>query len=302
MDIELLKTFLELTRTRHFGRTAENLYLTQSAVSARVRQLEDTLGAQLFTRTRNDIQLTPVGSRLVKYAESILNTWNRAQQDAALKAEDKESLAIGGMFTLWDVVLQNWLHRLYRQFPRVALQAETASQDVLVRKLLDGALDLAFMWEPPQMAELQAEEIGSIHLVMVSTEAGLSARDAVSRNYVVADWGTAFAIAHARHFPDIPPPAIRVALGRMSLAFLLGCGGNGYLAEPMAREHLESGRLHRVADAPVIDRAFFAVYLHAAAEPRRKLIGDVLAELRRSNAMDAPTPASAARGSGPDGS
>ena len=49
MDTELLKTFLEVSRTRHFGRAAESLYLTQSAVSFRIRQLENQLGVNLFT-------------------------------------------------------------------------------------------------------------------------------------------------------------------------------------------------------------------------------------------------------------
>ncbi|MEX2517286.1 MAG: LysR family transcriptional regulator, partial [Gammaproteobacteria bacterium] len=44
MDVDLLKTFLEVQRTRHFGRAADNLFLTQSAISARIRQLEDELG------------------------------------------------------------------------------------------------------------------------------------------------------------------------------------------------------------------------------------------------------------------
>nr|VUD34356.1 HTH-type transcriptional regulator hdfR [Raoultella sp. NCTC 9187] len=48
MDTELLKTFLEVSRTRHFGRAAEALYLTQSAVSFRIRQLENQLGVNLF--------------------------------------------------------------------------------------------------------------------------------------------------------------------------------------------------------------------------------------------------------------
>ena len=48
MDTELLKTFLEVSRTRHFGRAAESLYLTQSAVSFRIRQLENQLGVNLF--------------------------------------------------------------------------------------------------------------------------------------------------------------------------------------------------------------------------------------------------------------
>ncbi|HBY5160968.1 LysR family transcriptional regulator, partial [Acinetobacter baumannii] len=52
VDTELLKTFLEVSRTRHFGRAAEALYLTQSAVSFRIRQLENQLGVNLFTRHR----------------------------------------------------------------------------------------------------------------------------------------------------------------------------------------------------------------------------------------------------------
>ena len=79
MDTELLKTFLEVSRTRHFGRAAESLYLTQSAVSFRIRQLENQLGANLFTRHRNNIRLTPAGERLLPYAESLMNTgsWRR---------------------------------------------------------------------------------------------------------------------------------------------------------------------------------------------------------------------------------
>lgn len=63
MDTELLKTFLEVSRTRHFGRAAEALYLTQSAVSFRIRQLENQLGVNLFTRHRNNIRLTTAGEK-----------------------------------------------------------------------------------------------------------------------------------------------------------------------------------------------------------------------------------------------
>ena len=55
MNTDLLRTFLEVAKTRHFGLAAENLYLTQSAVSSRIKQLETTLGVQLFTRQRNNI-------------------------------------------------------------------------------------------------------------------------------------------------------------------------------------------------------------------------------------------------------
>jgi LysR family transcriptional regulator, flagellar master operon regulator len=261
MDTDLLRTFLEINRTRHFGHAAENLHLTQSAVSARIRLLEETLGIQLFIRSRNNIQLTPAGSRLLQYAESILNTWNRARHDTALGQEDRTSLAIGGMFSLWDILLQDWIQRLYRKLPNLAIRAEANGPEVLVRKLLDGALDVAFMFEPPQMVELQEREISRIQLIMISSLHGQSASEAIKNNYILVDWGTAFAIAHARHFPDMPPPTARMGLGRMALAFILECGGATYLAEPMVREYLDSGSLHRVRDAPVIDRQVYAIYL-----------------------------------------
>ncbi|MHB1142952.1 MAG: LysR family transcriptional regulator [Sulfuricaulis sp.] len=274
MDIDLLRTFLEVYRTRHFGRTAENLYLTQSAVSARIRLLEETLGAPLFTRARNDIQLTPAGTRMLKYAEAILNAWNRARQDAALGEEDKVSLAIGASYSLWDILLQDWMHRLYGTMPRVALQAEAHGPEMLIRKLLDHALDVAFMFEPPQMAELEVREVASIKLIMVADRPNLTAREAVGNGYIMADWGTSFAIAHARHFPDMPPPAVRMGLGRMALAFLLHNGGATYLAEQMVSEHLASGRLHRVDDAPVIDRQVYVVY--PLASERKPLLEQAL--------------------------
>jgi LysR family transcriptional regulator, flagellar master operon regulator len=286
MDIDLLKTFLEVYRTRHFGRTAENLYLTQSAVSARIRLLEETLGVPLFTRTRNDIQLTPAGTRLLKYAESILNAWNRARQDAALGEEDTVSLAIGASYSLWDILLQDWTHALYRELPRVALQAEAHGPEVLVRRLHDRALDVAFMFEPPQMAELEAREVALIKLIMVADRPRLAAREAVGRGYIMADWGTSFAIAHARHFPDMPPPAVRMGLGRMALAFLLGNGGATYLAEQMVSEYLSSGRLYRVEDAPVIDRQVYAVY--PLASERKALLERVLGFLAPARAAPGP--------------
>lgn len=70
MDTDHLKTFLEVYRTRHFGQAAKNLFLSQSAVSARIHTLDEQLGTPLFTRARNAIDLTPAGHRLLSHATS----------------------------------------------------------------------------------------------------------------------------------------------------------------------------------------------------------------------------------------
>ncbi len=75
MDSDLLRTFLAVQRTRHFAQAAEQLYLTPSAVSFRIRQLETELGVSLFHRRRSNIQLTAAGERLVAHAEALLAGW-----------------------------------------------------------------------------------------------------------------------------------------------------------------------------------------------------------------------------------
>lgn len=260
MDVELLKTFLEVNRTRHFGQAAENLCLSQSAVSARIRLLEDTVGVALFTRSRHNIQLTAAGERLLRHAERIVTTWNQARQDIALGDEARMSLQAGGVPGLADVVLQRWLHALSHNFDDVVVQAEVHGPALLMRRLQERTLDLGFLFEAPQAPELMVHALGNLPLVLVASRPGLTVEQALGENYVLVDWGTAFATSHARHFPDLPPPRLRVGLGRMAQSYLLECGGAAYLAEPAVAAYTAAGQLHRVAGAPVIDRAVYAVY------------------------------------------
>ena len=153
MDSELLRTFLEVSRTRHFGRAAESLYLTQSAVSFRIRQLETQLGTSLFTRHRNNIRLTAAGERLVPYAESLMNTWLQAKKEIS-HASQHTVLSIGATASLWESYLTNWLEVLYNQHDELRLEARVSTRQSLVkittsaeitRQLLPVSLSAAFL-------------------------------------------------------------------------------------------------------------------------------------------------------------
>lgn len=274
MDIGVLKTFLEVNRTRHFGQAADNLFLTQSAVSARIRLLEQTLGVSLFTRNRNNIELTPAGKKLINYADTIINTWNRARQDIALEESALVPLSIGGVPSLWDILLQHWLNNLLKSNANLAVNAEVHGAETLVRKLIDRTLDVAFMFESLQMTELLVEEVGNIQLVLVSTKPGLTAKEAMAENYVLVNWGTSFSIAHAQHFSDIPPPKLHVHLGRLAHDYISECGGSAYLALSMVRSELDSGNLYAVNDAPIIKRMTYAAY--SPSSEKRKIVEDAI--------------------------
>jgi DNA-binding transcriptional LysR family regulator len=260
MDISLLKTFLEVARTRHFGKAAEALFVTQSAVSARIKLLESVLGVELFSRRRNDIQLTVPGMRLVKNAETIVRGWERARHEIALGGEGAESLAVGCPFDLWAILVRDWASTLRRQWPQLVLQIDVQPSDVLVARLVNGLLDLALLFEPPQIADLAIRQVAEIPLILVSRSAGCSLAETMERDYYMVDWGSVFARNHAEHFPDIPPPAARLASGTLARDMMLANGGSAYLAEQMVQQELQQGVLFRVPEAPVIERTAFAVY------------------------------------------
>ena len=68
MDTELARTFLEIVRTRSFVRAAEQLNVSQTTVSARIKTLEERLGRSLFVRNKNGASLTPAGEQFLRYA------------------------------------------------------------------------------------------------------------------------------------------------------------------------------------------------------------------------------------------
>jgi len=267
MDIELLRTFLEVNKTRHFGKAATNLYVTQAAVSARIRLLEQTVGVALFTRGRNDIQLTPFGRKLIEHAETILRSWTQARQELVVEDEHKSALITACVPGVWETLLDSWIKRVRIEVPDLVLSAEICDTETVVRRLLDNTADLGVMFEAPESGDLKADRLATFRFVLIANQPGLSAGDALNDNYLYVNWGDWFSAAHAKHFRESGTPVMRLGSGRAARALILELGGCAYLPQAMVQSDLAENRLHLVEGAPVIERSANAVYL-AEAEKR----------------------------------
>jgi len=255
MDVELLRTFIEIMESGHFVRAAERLNVTQSTVSARVKELEARLGRTLFVRGRSGAALTAAGRHFRPHAEAMLRSWRRARQEVALPEAFETVLSVGGQYTLWDRVLQLWVAHMRRTEPGVALRADVARPDELTRLLFEGGLDIAVLYAPQPRAGLRIEPLLEERLVLVSTgETGVWPGDP---DYVMVDWGPEFGNDHAAAFPDIDTPALTVGLGAVALNHILGEGGGAYFPHRVVRRHLAAGELHLVAAAPEFTRPAF---------------------------------------------
>lgn len=280
MDTELLKTFIEVQRTRHFGKAAENLYLTQSAVSFRIRQLEQQLGVNLFSRYRNNIQLTTAGERLLPHAEAMLTALQRARQDVAVSAEQALQLSVAATANVWDAFLLQGFINIQKALPGLSWRAESMGKDQIARQVLERHLDLAILFDAPKVEEMQIDKLGDIKLLPVTTFTSNNITQAMRQQYILVDWGTAFEIQHARFFPDLPPPQLRTGSARIALELMQQSGGSAYLPDTMVRKLLADTSLRLIEDAPVMTRELFAVSLPKAAQ--RGQISDIIAQLRTS--------------------
>lgn len=259
MKIELLKTFIEVSQTLHFRIASENLFITQSAVSARIKQLEEDLGVLLFDRSQKHMKLTPEGHRLVKHANELILMWQKVKQDVGIADTDSTQLFVGSMMSIWDIVLQDWLHKIHRNLDDISLFTNTYSPIELRKNVLNRLVDLAFLFEPPFIEELVTQKVTSIPLHLVSTDknAGMSSLE----NMIMVDYGEAINSQFTRDFGTFTQARHFMSQPRIALNFIVDAGGCAFLPRQMCFEYLCKNKLHIVEDAPTYSRDVYAIYL-----------------------------------------
>lgn len=275
MDIVVVRTFLEIVKTGSFVRAAANLNITQTAVSARVRVLEEQLDRQLFTRNKAGAKLTLAGDQFLRYATTLVQLWQRARHDVAMPIGRENVVTIGGEHSLWNPLLQNWLVWMKNECADVAIRAQIDIPERLIDQVQEGIVDLAVVYAPPPRTGVVAELLLEEALVAVSTSD--RANDCPWENYIFVDWGPEFRANHHHAFPDAPSPALSVNHGPLALDYIVEVGGSGYFRMEAARPHLESGRLHLVPGKPRFSYSIYALYSPKADE---RLMGRVRNGLR----------------------
>lgn len=275
MDVELARTFMEIVRTRSFVRAAEQLNVSQTTVSARIRGLEERLGRQLFVRNRNGASLTPAGEQFLRYAPAFVQLWQRARHQVAVPQGRRAVLAVGGELSLSQPWLVDWLHWMRTAAPDVALRVQVDLPEALTSQVSTGALDIAVMYAPQYRAGMHVELLLEEKLVLVTTDP--ERRTVSSEDYVYVDWGPDFAQHHELSFPGEENPALFVGLGPLALAYILEAGGSGYFRQRAVAPHLASGKLHIVPGAPSF---FYPIYAVCSARADDELVGVALEGLR----------------------
>lgn len=155
-----------------FRKAAEELYLTQPAVSLQIKALEEDLGVQLFDRTGSHIELTAAGKILLDCSAQVNALLLQAEQDiAALSGEHAGQLALGASTTIAQYVLPRLLGEFRREHPRVYPTLISGNTEHIVDAVKQQKIELGFIEGPARSRDVKTEPFLEDELVLIASTA-----------------------------------------------------------------------------------------------------------------------------------
>jgi DNA-binding transcriptional LysR family regulator len=148
-DLRQLRYFVAVAEERHFGRAARKLSMTQPPLSQAIRALEETLGVELFARTKRTVELTPVGADLLPEVRKLLGQADALRPLAqSLARGETGALSLAFVSTADYGLLPQLLREFAVRHPRVRLNLAEATSDVQIEELAAGRIDAGLIIPP----------------------------------------------------------------------------------------------------------------------------------------------------------
>lgn len=150
MDInyELYKVFYHVAATLSFSEAANQLYISQSAVSQSIKALEKKLGQTLFIRSTKKVRLTPEGELLLRHVEPAMTLIKRGESQLIESSEGAGQLRIGASDTICRYFLVPYLEMFHKAFPSAHIKVTNATSIRCVELLESGQVDLIVVNAP----------------------------------------------------------------------------------------------------------------------------------------------------------
>ncbi|MFW8637276.1 LysR family transcriptional regulator [Cribrihabitans pelagius] len=277
MQISAFETFLAIEATGSFHAAAARLHITQTAVSARIKALEERLGTALFERGPGGARLSAAGRQFLPHAVQLVRSWEMVSGGLRGSLVRQAPLRLGAALSVWDALLVDVVVRLERRQGTVPF---TLNYDHLLNMdeaVAQRLLDLAIVNEVPAGTRLGVEELPPERLLLLSDRPLRLERDALPL-FVNLELGREYQAGVAQVLPRGGHQQVVLGNAPMGLRYLMERGGAGYFPAVMAAEALADGRLHVAEGAPELLLSCKALYL--PGNPALEQIRTVLSGLR----------------------
>lgn len=166
--LDYYKIFYETARHASFSTAARNLYISQSAISQCIHQLEQDLNTILFTRSRRGVTLTKEGALLFQKVESAMQAIEQGETLLArLHQLDSGSLIIAAGDTITGQFLLPYLEQFHATYPGIRIEMANSYSDDMLQRVKEGKAELAFVNLPVNDDELNIVPCLQVHDIFV---------------------------------------------------------------------------------------------------------------------------------------
>jgi len=163
-----LQVFHTVARHLSFTKAAEQLFMTQPAVTFQIKQLEEQFNARLFERSHGKIALTPAGQMVMSYAERILGLSEEMETRVAdLTGAMGGPLLLGASLTIAEYILPRILGEFKAQHPQVQARMTVGNSELIETRVADHTLDLGLIETPSHLPGLRTEVCCEDELVVI---------------------------------------------------------------------------------------------------------------------------------------
>ena len=171
MNLRFVEAFYWVAQLKSVSRAAEKLFLTQSAMSARIAALEEELGTLLLDRRDKRFRLTVAGSRFVGYAQKMLELQREVKAEMGAGQPQAASLRLGAIESVLHSWLIPWIEQLRASQPGLELELTVETTPVLMDQVQRGALDVAFAALPASGDGVRSKALDAMAMCFVGQAA-----------------------------------------------------------------------------------------------------------------------------------
>ena len=145
-DLELYRVFCEVVKYKNISKTAESMYISQSAITQSIQKLETILGGKVFYRNKNGVELTEEGKNLYEYIKDSIETMNNAENIFSKYINlEKGKIRIGGGNSLISSLIFEPFLAFIKKYPNIDISINSGITDNLIQKLSNGELDIVVL-------------------------------------------------------------------------------------------------------------------------------------------------------------
>ncbi|MGU7772568.1 LysR family transcriptional regulator [Burkholderia sp. MR1-5-21] len=143
MNTRFIEAFLQIARLRSFRAAADQMHLTQAAISSRIASLEEEVGAKLIEREARELRLTAAGIRLLEYGEQMLGLEEKIKRLGSPSHNLIGLVRLGAVESIIHTWLIDFLKSLQRTYPGVTIQLTSENTEGIQKSLREGRVDIA---------------------------------------------------------------------------------------------------------------------------------------------------------------